>query len=225
MLKALLFDLDGTLTETDTLHYKIWRELLSEQSVEINNDFYKQKISGRLNPAIVQDLLPQLSVDQQKKFIDRKEAKFREQADSLQPLKGLLEFLYWSNEQGLVCAVVTNAPKKNAEFMLKALGVEDSFPTVILGDELSIGKPDPLPYQEALRRLNLKAMEAIAFEDSPSGIQSAIGAGIPVVGIASTHEPQGLKELGVAIVVQDFADPLLMQWLNQQLDRKTLSAI
>ncbi|HEY9641106.1 MAG TPA: HAD-IA family hydrolase [Coleofasciculaceae cyanobacterium] len=224
MLRALLFDIDGTLAETDTLHYKIWCQVLQEQGLEIDNAFYKEKISGRLNPDIVQDLLPQLSPEQQAAFIEHKESTFREQA-ALEPLDGLLDLLEWARQQQLPCAVVSNAPKENAKFMLKALDVEAAFPTVILGGELPIGKPDPLPYQEALRQLNLLATETIAFEDSPSGIQSATGAGIPVVGIASTHEPQGLKELGAAIVVKDFADPLLMQWLQQRLDCHAFAAV
>lgn len=216
MLKALLFDLDGTMVETDTLHYEIWREVLREHQLEIDGNFYKQKISGRLNPDIVQDLLPQLSSEQQESFIEQKEATFRSQANSLRPLAGLVDILEWADQQKLSRAVVSNAPRENAEFMLRALKIEHRFPVVVLGDDLPIGKPDPLPYLEALRQLNIVAEEAIAFEDSPSGIRSAVGAKLPVVGIASTHEPQSLEALGAAIVVKDFTDPRLMAWLAQR---------
>jgi HAD superfamily hydrolase (TIGR01509 family) len=215
MLKALLFDLDGTLSETDTLHYIIWHKMLKPYQLEIDQDFYQKKISGRLNPDIVQDLLPQLSPEEQAAFIEQKEARFREEA-ALRPLAGLISFLDWAKEQQLQRAVVSNAPRKNAEFMLATLGVEAVFSTVILSDDLPSGKPHPLPYQEALRRLEVSAEEAIAFEDSPSGIQSAVGAGVAVVGIASTHDPKRLEAQGAAIVVQDFADPRLMQWLEQR---------
>ena len=215
MITTLLFDLDGTLAETDTLHYEIWRIVLQEQGMAIDQAFYKAKISGRLNPDIAQDLLPHLSPAEQKAFLDHKEATFRSQA-KLQPLAGLIDFLNWAVQQQLTCAVVSNAPPENAEFMIQSLNVEDYFPLVILGSDLPIGKPDPLPYLEALKRLGVSASEAIAFEDSPSGIQSAVGAKIPVVGIASTHEPQGLEAEGAAIVVQDFADPRLMDWLESK---------
>jgi HAD superfamily hydrolase (TIGR01509 family) len=215
MITALLFDLDGTLAETDTLHYEIWRIVLQEQGLAIDPAFYKARISGRLNPDIAQDLLPHLSPAEQTAFLDHKEATFREQAQ-LQPLPGLIDFLNWAVQQQLTCAVVSNAPKENAEFMIQSLNVADYFPIVILGSDLPIGKPNPLPYLEALKRLGISASEAIAFEDSPSGIQSAVGAKIPVVGIASTHEPQGLKAEGAAIVVPDFADPRLMEWLESQ---------
>jgi HAD superfamily hydrolase (TIGR01509 family) len=217
MLKALLFDIDGTLVETDTLHYEIWRKVLAEEGLKIDGAAYKQKISGRLNPDIVGDLLPHLSLEHQTAFAEHKEAVFREQAE-LQPLDGLLACLSWASDRQLICAVVSNAPQKNAEFMLKALNIASAFSLVVLGGDLPHGKPHPLPYQEALRLLNLDPEETIAFEDSPSGIQSAVTAGIPVVGIASTHVPEDLKTLGAAIVVKDFAEPLLMEWLNQKLE-------
>ncbi|HEY9628013.1 MAG TPA: HAD-IA family hydrolase [Coleofasciculaceae cyanobacterium] len=217
MLKALLFDIDGTLVETDTLHYEIWRKVLAEENLAIDNAAYKEKISGRLNPDIVRDLLPHLSPEQQVAFAEHKEAVFRQQVE-LQPLDGLVDCLRWASDRSLIRAVVSNAPKANAEFMLQSLNVASAFSLVVLGGELPYGKPHPLPYQEALRLLDLSAEEAIAFEDSPSGIQSAVAAGIAVVGIASTHDPAELKSMGAAIVVKDFADALLMEWLNLQLD-------
>lgn len=220
MITTLLFDLDGTLAETDTLHYEIWRIVLQEQGLAIDQDFYKAKISGRLNPDIARDLLPHLSPVEQNAFLDHKEATFREQA-KLKPLAGLINFLNWAAQEQLTCAVVSNAPKENADFMIESLNVADYFTTVVLGSDLPIGKPDPLPYLEALKRLGVSASEAIAFEDSPSGIRSAVGAKIPVVGIASTH--QGLEAEGTAIVVQDFADPRLMAWLEPQLSHSSKS--
>jgi HAD superfamily hydrolase (TIGR01509 family) len=214
MLKALLFDLDGTLAETDSIHFLIWQACLRDYGLEIDRSFYKAKISGRLNPDIVADLLPQLSQSEQEDFIWRKEAEFRNQADSLSRLPGLSDLIDWASQKGLKQAVVSNAPRENAEFMLKALHLETHFDTVVLGDDLPVGKPDPLPYQEALKRFNLTKEEAIAFEDSPSGIRSAVAAGITTVGIASTHEPDELRQLGAILVVSDFTAPDLASLLN-----------
>ena len=62
MLEAILFDLDGTLVNTDPIHYKAWQEILRNYGLEIDETFYKTRISGRLNPVIIQDILPQLSI-------------------------------------------------------------------------------------------------------------------------------------------------------------------
>ena len=121
MLKAILFDLDGTLANTDPLHYQTWKEILDNHGIPINHNSYKQYISGRTNPAIIQDLLPQLSTTEAEELANYKEAKFREIAINLQPLTGLLDFIEWVKNQKLQRAVVTNAPPENAEFMLEVL--------------------------------------------------------------------------------------------------------
>jgi beta-phosphoglucomutase-like phosphatase (HAD superfamily) len=80
---------------------------------------------------------------------------------------------------------------------------------VILADDVDAGKPDPAPYEAALEALGISNDEALAFEDSPSGIASSVAAGVPTVGIASTQEPEDLEEHGVELVVRDFSDPKL----------------
>jgi len=215
MLSALLFDLDGTLANTDPIHFGTWRDLLRPYGLEIDRPFYQQWFSGRLNGVIVADLLPHLTLAEGQALGDRKEAEFRRRATTaLQPMAGLLQLLDWADRQGLQQAVVTNAPRENARFMLEVLHLGDRLPTVILGESLERGKPDPLPYQVALQRLGVDAAAAIAFEDSPAGIQSAVGAGILTVGIASTHAPQDLMAIGATLVVSDFADPQLAKRLS-----------
>lgn len=213
MLKAILFDLDGTLANTDFLHYQTWQEILRDYGLEIDRTFYQARISGRLNPIIVQDLLPQLSFEAGQKLAEDKEKRFREIALSLTPLAGLLDLLAWIETQGLQKAVVTNAPRENVNFMLKVLKLADTFDTVVLGEDATAGKPDPACYKLALSQLNISAKEAIAFEDSPSGIRSSVGAGIYTIGVASTYDPKALSGAGAAMVIHDFEEPRLWQLL------------
>lgn len=216
-LKALLFDLDGTLADTDPIHFQTWKELLQEYDFEIDHDFYRSHFSGRLNQDIVRDFLPQLSEAEGRAVSDRKEAEFRERGDALKPLDGLLELLDWSDQSGISYAVVTNAPPENARFMLRALNLEARMSVLIIAEELPCGKPDPLPYQTALERLGVMASEAIAFEDSPSGIRSAVGADLFTVGVATTQPPEKLLQLGASMIISDFTDAALQQRLQQGL--------
>ncbi|UFP94479.1 HAD family hydrolase [Gloeobacter morelensis] len=209
MLAALFFDLDGTLADTDPLHFQAWQELLDEFGLTIDRAFYRARISGRLNPDIVAELLPALSPEESNRFIERKEGRFRALATGLEPLAGALDVLNWANGLGLKYALVSNAPSANARFMLGALKLEKAFPTMVLGEEVAAGKPDPLPYRVALDRLGVSASRSLAFEDSPSGVRSAVGAGIPTVGIATTHPPEHLIELGAKLVIPNFDDPRL----------------
>lgn len=140
---------------------------------------------------IVQELLPQLSLEAVQEFSDRKEARFRELAFFLTPLAGLLNIITWANAHGCKQAVVTNAPRVNAEYMLRVLHLQDKFDRVVIAEDIGIPKPDPAPYLHTLAKFGINPEQAIAFEDSP--------AGIPTVGIASTQEPGKLYDLGAML--------------------------
>ena len=112
--------------------------------------------------------------------------------------------------------LVTNAPGENVGAVLPALRLEDYFDGVVTSEEAGAGKPDPAPYRAALKKLGAEPGEALAFEDSVSGIASAVGAGIPTVGIASTQEPDRLLEAGAFTVAKDFTDPDLRALIDDR---------
>lgn len=212
-MRALLFDLDGTLADTDRLHEQAWLEVLLPHGIRGDHAFYQQHISGHLNPEIVSRLLPWLSQAEGGALIEAKERRFRELAQGLKALPGLKELWQWARGRSLAQALVTNAPRPNVELVLQALGV--GFDLVVLAEELAAGKPDPLPYRTALERLGLEAGEALAFEDSPSGVRSAVGAGIRTIGLSTGHDPQGLLEAGAFLLIDDFSDRRLWKYLEE----------
>ncbi len=207
MLRALLLDLDGTLAETDSLHLPTWVEALRPYGVEVDEEFYKVRISGRRTPEVVEELLPHLSEKEGTRLGEAKEANFRARTGELEPLPGLREYLEEGEKRGLGISLVTNAPKANVHAILRGLRLERFFDPVILAEEVEAGKPHPAPYTAALERLGLAPEVALAFEDSPSGISSAVAAGVPTVGVASTQSPGTLLDAGAFVVVEDFAGP------------------
>ena len=215
MYRALLFDLDGTLAETDSLHLPTWVDTLRPYGIEMDEEFYRERISGRSTPKIVEDLLPYLSTEEGRMLADAKEASFRKRAVELEPLPGLLDFMREAKSRGLSLALVTNAPAQNVESILLALELEVFFDEVVLSDDVGPVKPDPAPYRAALERLGIAPEEAVAFEDSTSGLASSVAAGIPTVGIASTQEPETLEEAGAFMVARDFATPKLRDLLTR----------
>ncbi len=213
-LKAVIFDLDGTLTDSDKVHFEVFRAVFAERGMTLDRMLYKQKISGRQNAAILADFLPELSAEASAAFSAKKEATFREKAAGLlEPLPGLMALLAQIKRQGLAVAVVTNAPPKNAAFMLQTLGLSKTFDPVVIADNLPRGKPDPLPYQTALEQLGITASEAVVFEDSVAGIQSAVSAGIFTIGVTTTQEAADLMAVGADGAIADFADPYIQTLL------------
>ncbi len=214
MYQALLFDLDGTLAETDSLHLPTWLDVLRPHGIEVDEAFYKENISGRSNSKVVEDLLPDLPAEDGQDLADAKESSFRERAHELEPLPGLVDYLEEVRRRGLATALVTNAPQENVEAVLLALELGDFFAELILSDDVGAVKPDPAPYEAALEKLGVSPGEALAFEDSTSGIASSVGAGIPTVGITSTQEPEKLREAGAFATAGDFTDPKLRELLD-----------
>jgi HAD superfamily hydrolase (TIGR01509 family) len=222
LYRALLFDLDGTLAETDSLHLPTWADVLEPYGVQVDEDFYRESISGRNTGEIVRDLLPELSDEENRAVGDAKEARFRERATELEPLPGLVDFIERGRERGMSIVLVTNAPEENVETILLALELRDFFDTVVLADEVEAVKPDPAPYKAALKKLGVSAEEALAFEDSVSGISSSVAAGIPTVGITSSQVPERLREAGAFMTVDDFTDPRLRNAIGFTLPKYPL---
>jgi len=222
MLEAILFDLDGTLADTDSIHFAVWQDILVRFELDIDRTFYQQRISGRTNSKIIKDIIPQLTLEDAWKLATEKEETYRRVANSLKPTPGLDRLLRLTDDAVIKRAVVTNAPEDNAVYMLKVLHLTDTFPTVIMAKDAPPGKPDPAPYKLGLSRLGMiNAQKAIAFEDSTAGIQSAVGAGIYTIGITSSHSAEDLLNAGASMTIKDFNNPQLWQLLNSLVPGNT----
>ncbi|MCW6034892.1 HAD-IA family hydrolase [Spirulina subsalsa FACHB-351] len=213
MLNAILFDLDGTLVNTDSLHFDTWITALKPLGISMDRPTYDRVISGKHNDDIVQDILSHLPLEEARKVAEEKERLFRQMGEKLSPVAGLNQMLNWADQQQLKQGVITNAPRENAEFMLKTLDLWERFPVVIVANDAPKGKPDPAPYQLALSRLEIESDGVLVFEDSPSGIRSAVGAGLYTIGIASTHPVESLLRAGAKQVIEDFTDSTLWEIL------------
>ena len=224
MTFSLLFDLDGTLVNTDLLHFNAFKTVFAANGVSITYDDYTTSIMGATNSSIMRAFFPALSPTQQSEISARKEQTFRASVKDLTPTQGTLQLLDWAMAHNCGTAVVTNAPRQNAELMLKGIGLLDRIPTLIIADELARGKPDPLPYLTGLERLNGTASRALAFEDSLSGIRAAVAAGIQTFGIRTALPDETLLKAGASHVISDFTDPQLWQILNTLNLKNTTAA-
>jgi len=208
-LKALLIDLDGTMCLSDPLHFDALRELLVEHGynsgVPIDMPFFHEHISGRDSRDIMRFLFPGAEPRWCADFLEEKERRLRALVPTaLQPVMGLTKFLAWVRAQGLRTAVVTNAPRDNAELMLETLGFKDYFDALVIGPECAHGKPHPDPYRTALQQLGVDPSNALALEDSPSGVASAAAAGVKVVGVTTAYSSAELRASGAELTVPHY---------------------
>ena len=216
MTATLLFDLDGTIVETDDLHYEAFKSVLTPYGVDLDWDTYKGHILGKNNPAIAADFLAHVPEGEHAAIMDAKEADYRARLHKIEAASGLLGLLDWARSHGVSCAVVTNAPRLNADVVLAGLGLRDRFKVLVIGPELAQAKPHPLPYLTALTALGGDAERSIGFEDSLSGARSAVAAGLGVVGLTSSLDAATLEQAGVHVTGRDFTDPAILRFVQER---------
>jgi HAD superfamily hydrolase (TIGR01509 family) len=214
---ALLFDLDGTLVDTDALHLTAFQAVLATHGVSLTKAQYVEKIMGSSNALIGEAFLPHLSLAERDATIGAKEEAFRQMLGELKPVAGVIALLDYAEAEGIGCAIVTNAPRANAEIVLKALGLASRLPIQVIGGELARAKPDPLPYLTGLELTGADATHSIAFEDSLSGLTAAVGAGLTVVGMATTLSEATLIRAGATFAAADFTDPRIVELIRAKM--------
>ncbi|WP_116082277.1 HAD family phosphatase [Tropicimonas sp. IMCC34011] len=209
---ALLFDLDGTLLETDPLHAAVFKDLFAELGKEIDDDFYYTDLHGWLNADIFGKHFPDRDPAA---LADEKEARVRARLDEVSAMPGLHELVERAEAEDWAMAVVTNAPRANAEAMLEAIGLTGRLGPLLIGDEQARAKPHPDPYLRAMELTGSTTASALAFEDSESGLRAAASAGLTAIGVRSSLDEGALRAAGAQATIKDFTDPALEPFLRR----------
>ncbi len=215
---ALLFDIDGTLADTDPLHLEAFNRTFAPYGHHFDKPRFARELQGLANEAIARRFVPHLSPEAGMDVMRGKEATFRDLARSdIHAVPGLMDLLDRADAMGLPMAAVTNAPRANADLILDSLGIRHRFRAVVIGEELAHGKPHPLPYLEGLRLLGATTEHALAFEDSRTGIAAATAAGLATVGIRTSLGHDDLIAAGASMSAASYADPALLDFLQARV--------
>jgi beta-phosphoglucomutase len=187
--RAVLWDLDGTLTDTMAGHFRAWREVLAGEGYALSWAAFAASFGQRNDTALCSMLDTELPVGDVERISAIKEERFRALVyeEGLQLLPGVASRLRANRDAGWRQALVTSAPRANAETMLDALGVAEFFCVVVTGDDVALGKPHPQPFLAAADALEVPPSRCVVIEDSPSGIEAARRAGMYSVAVGPGH--------------------------------------
>ena len=217
--RALLFDIDGTLADTDALHLEAFNRIFAPRGHAFDRARASKELMGFSNASISERFLAGEPSERQAAIMSEKEEIFRKLASGkIQPLAGLMRLLDRADRAAIPMVAVTNAPRLNAEMMLSGLGIMHRFKAVVIGDELAHGKPHPMPYLEGLSEVDAAPERSLAFEDSRSGIQSASAAGIATIGMRTTLAHAELAAAGAVMTAPDFEDAELLRLVRTTMN-------
>src|SRR5680860_1331713 len=196
---ALIFDMDGTMVDNMRAHKKAWRKYIAKHGKKIrkisDKDFRKH-ISGNKNDKIFAYLLGyKPSLEELAKLADEKEALYRKlYKPEISEVLGLTVLVNQLHDADVKLAIATTSPKKNREFILKSLRLENEF-DIIVGEEHVIhGKPNPEIYLNTAKQLGVPVNRCLVFEDSPPGVLSAKEAGMKTVAVLTSHTEDELSK-------------------------------
>lgn len=215
---ALLFDIDGTLADTDPLHLRAFNQTFEPYGHHFDKARFALELQGLANEAIARRFVPHLSAAEGMAVMAGKEAIFRDLARTeIHAVPGLFDLLDLADAAGLPMAAVTNAPRANADLILNGLGIARRFRAIVIGEELAHGKPHPLPYLEGLRLLGADASVSVAFEDSRTGIKSATSAGLATIGIRTSLHETDMLAAGAVISADGYDDAALLAFIRARV--------
>ena len=218
MIKALIFDFDGLILDTEVPEYQSWVELYQSYDCILPIEKWLECIgtTDAFNP--YEELQEQLgrSIDREKIRLQRR-ARFAELMVDQPILPGVQNYIATAKQLGLKLGVASSSPREWVIGHLSRFSLDSNFDVICCGDEVAVTKPDPALYLMALQAMGIQAHETIALEDSPNGILAAKRAGIFVVAV-----PNALtRKLSLSVAdfqMNSLADLPLEQILQRACD-------
>jgi beta-phosphoglucomutase len=211
---AMIFDMDGVVLDSMPMHLITWQQALAPLGIRPSaDDLYPlegmptEQTAQRLTEALTGQACTETEA---RDLAATKRTIFRESFDPTF-VPGIVPLLHDLRGRGYRLGLVTGSARSVVDETLAPAGLLDHFDTVVTGDQVSHGKPDPEPYRRAARELGLRPSECLAVENAPLGIRSAKAAAMGCVALATTLPMKALSDAGADHV---FADgQALRAWL------------
>ena len=204
MIRGVVFDLDGTLVDNISFHFDAFRAQATRLGLVMDEATF-QSFNGLKNTDIFPRFLGRsLTLQEIAALSDEKEETYRTlYRPKLTPHRGAPALLERLRAAGVKLAVASSAPPANRTMVLSGLGWDAHFDAVVASEGLR-GKPAPDVFLAAAERLGVAPDACIAFEDAVNGIESAVAAGMIVVGVTTNVPAATLSAAGARFTIADF---------------------
>ena len=197
--RAVLWDMDGTLIDSEEFHWISWRDTLANDGIAITREQFLSSF-GQRNDSIIPRWLGAASTPERIETIGKaKEELYRHlvRRDGISPLPGVANWIRRLHKEGWLQAIASAAPRANIDAVLEALSATHIFQGIVSADDVHRGKPDPEVFLTAASRVGVSPDCCIVVEDAVAGVQGARSAGMKSIGVNRNG-----KQLPADIVVQ-----------------------
>jgi HAD superfamily hydrolase (TIGR01509 family) len=190
MTKSVLWDLDGTLVDSEQYHWLAWREAMAAEGISLTRPEFL-KTFGLRNDAIVPQWIPDATPERVDQIAIAKEQLYRRlvREGGLEPLPGARHWTQRLALDGWQQAIASSAPRENVDVVLAVIGLRPFFQAIVSAEDVTLGKPDPQVFLTAASRLGSAPGRSIVVEDAPAGIEGARRAGMASIGVRRNGSP------------------------------------
>jgi beta-phosphoglucomutase family hydrolase len=204
MIKAVIFDMDGVIVDSEPMHIEAEKQTLLKYGVKITTAELRT-YTGTTAEFEFNDLIRKykLNTTANTLFNEKEDILFRLLEERTEPTKGVIDLIKNLKQHGFKLGIATSGHRKLARYYLDKLGIEPLFDTVVCAEDIARSKPDPEIFLKAAQRLGAEPTECIVIEDAKLGIEAATRAGMKCIGYSNPNS--GNQDLSKANwVVSDF---------------------
>ncbi len=211
--RAVLWDMDGTLIDSEEFHWISWRNALATEGIAITREQFLSSF-GQRNDSIIPRWLGNASTPERiERIANAKEELYRHlvRRDGISPLPGVANWIHRLHKEGWLQAIASAAPRANIDAVLEALSATHIFQGIVSADDVQRGKPDPEVFLTAASRVGVSPERCIVVEDAVAGVQGARSAGMRSIGISRNgkHLPADIVVQSLDLLASDAFETLL----------------
>lgn len=205
MIKAIIFDLDGVISDTQTLHSQIESAIFRRYGIDKSEEEITEKYAGVPCEVFFKEVFLENSVPADiNKIVKEKQNLIIERCKgNVSPMRGAMDLIKEARQKGFKLAIASSSPIDFVNLIIEELNLEDTFKVVVTVEDVQNGKPDPEIFLLAAKRLGVAPEECIAIEDGRSGMQAAKSAGMKCIGLA---KDKGAKDYPADILVENLSE-------------------